>query len=147
MSAHGVETHEVEEEREKRGVALGFENGFNYVLALGLLELVGGRSIHCSATARCFLVLGEGLVHANTSIKGPRHSDAVGSVCWFISRRICHAPRRAGGYRSRLWQDCLNSAMPSSRTPQGCPQVYGSACARIYCLPALSLRSGLPKPF
>ena len=35
----------------------------------------------------------------------------------------------------------------SNRAPQGCPQVYGSACARIYCLSALSLRSGLPKPF
>ena len=66
---------------------------------------------------------------------------------YISSRRICHVPRRVGGYRSCFWLSCLNSAMPSSRAPQGCPQVYGSACARIYCLPALSLRSGLPKPF
>ena len=70
MSAYGVKAHEVEEEREKCVAATFLENGFNYVFALGLLESIGGRRVHCTA-ARCFVILSEGLVHANTSVKGP----------------------------------------------------------------------------
>ena len=69
-----------------------------------------------------------------------------GNLLFRLPPYLPRAPA-VGGYRSCFWQSCLNSAMPLSRTPQGCPQVYGSACARIYYLPALSLRSGLPKPF
>ena len=29
---------------------------------------------------------------------------------YISSRRICHAPRRVGGYRSCFWRSCLNSA-------------------------------------
>ena len=68
MSAHGVEAHEIEEELEKRRFTLRFENGFNYVLALCLLKLVCGRSVH-SPAAGMFLDFGEGLVHMNTSEK------------------------------------------------------------------------------
>lgn len=38
----------------------------------------------------------------NTSVKAPRHSYAVGLVRWFISRRICHAPRRVRGSQELL---------------------------------------------
>ena len=68
------------------------------------------------------IILREGLVHKNTSIKAPRHSDAVGFVRGrFVSRRICHAPRRVGGYRSCFWQSCLNSAASVETCAEGLP--------------------------
>ena len=40
---------------------------------------------------------------------------------YISSRRICHAPRRAGGYRSRFWQSCLNSAASAEPCAEGLP--------------------------
>ena len=37
-----------------------------------------------------------------TLFKTPRHNYAVGPVHWFISRRICHAPRRVRGLQKPL---------------------------------------------
>ena len=40
---------------------------------------------------------------------------------YISSRRICHAPRRVGGHRSRFWQSCLNSAASAEPCAEGLP--------------------------